>query len=209
MHLDKVILGIDPGLNGALAFIRGNEIIEIIDIESKESRIDAHYLSSYIKKHSPDLAICEMVNAMPGQGVSSMFTFGHALGAITGVLAALEIPTSFVRPANWQKHFEIKISSKDKAAHKQEIADRALELYPGAPLYGPRGGLRDGRSDALLIASFLSEVGPEALIPKPKRVIKKKAIKPKSKAKIKKPSSEIPELSLYIDSVFSDKRIII
>ena len=34
----------------------------------------------------------EQVNAMPGQGVTSMFNFGQSFGAIKGVSAALNLP---------------------------------------------------------------------------------------------------------------------
>ena len=44
--------------------------------------------------------VVEQVNAMPGQGVTSMFNFGQTFGAIKGVCAALELPIFFVRPQN-------------------------------------------------------------------------------------------------------------
>lgn len=172
-----VILGIDPGLSGAVAILDDGQLVEIVDIEATESRINCAHLASLIHKHQPEFAICELVSSRPGQGVTSTFTFGHALGSITGVLAALGVPYLLIRPQSWQGHFGIQSSSKDKGIHKQEIADIAQSLYPAASLYGPRGGLRDGRSDALLLAHYghlhLSGSTPEALVeshkPKPKK----------------------------------------
>ena len=68
--------------------------------------------------------VVEQVNAMPGQGVTSMFNFGQTFGAIKGVCAALELPIFFVRPSKWKKHFELINSSKDASRTK------AIEMYP-------------------------------------------------------------------------------
>lgn len=175
------ILGIDPGLSGTLALLDDGKLIELIDIEASDSRINAAQMACLLQRWKPDFAVCEVVTARPGQGVTSMFTFGHGLGTITAVLATLGIPYLLIRPQAWQSYFGIKAASKDKAEHKREIADRAESLYPKAPLYGPKGGLKDGRSDALLLAHYahehLSSMPPEAFrdahAPKPKETLKK------------------------------------
>lgn len=181
------ILGIDPGLSGAIAILDDGQLVEIVDIEASDSRINCAHLSSLIHKHQPDFAICELVTSRPGQGVTSTFTFGHALGSITGVLSALGVPYLLIRPQAWQGHFDIQTSSKEKQIHKQEIADLAQRLYPGASLYGPRGGLRDGRSDALLLAHYghqhLSGSTPEALIQAQKPKAKKATTRKKKPRK--------------------------
>ena len=66
----------------------------------------------------------EQVNAMPGQGVTSMFNFGQTFGAIKGVCAALNLPIFFIRPSKWKKYFELINSSKDSSRTK------AIEMYP-------------------------------------------------------------------------------
>ena len=62
--------------------------------------------------------VVEQVNAMPGQGVTSMFNFGQTFGAIKGVCAALSLPIFFVRPSKWKKYFELINSSKDASRTK-------------------------------------------------------------------------------------------
>lgn len=188
------IIGIDPGLSGALALLDAGKLIDIVDIEASQSRINAAYLAAVIQRWKPDFAVCEAVTARPGQGVTSMFTFGHGLGTITAVLSTLGVPYLLIRPQCWQSHFEIQSSSSAKAEHKREIADRAEALFPGAPLYGPRGALKDGRSDALLLACYahdqLSSMHPDAFRdahapkPKPKKATAKlsKPRKPRIKA---------------------------
>lgn len=177
------IIGIDPGLSGAVALLEDGKLIELVDIEAADSRINAVHLAALVQRWSPDFAVCESVTARPGQGVTSMFTFGHGLGTITAVLATLGIPYLLIRPQIWQAYFNISCSSKDKAGHKRQIADRALSLCPDAPTYGPRGGLRDGRSDALLLARYAHDHLSSASIgaftlshqPKPKAAKRKKA----------------------------------
>ncbi len=122
-----------------------------------------------------------------------MFTFGHGLGTITAVLATLNIPHLLIRPQVWQSYFGIETSSKDKAEHKREIAARAEGLYPGAQLYGPKGGLRDGRSDALLLAHYAHEhlsSMPVEDFSEAHAVKPKKATKPKRKPKKTSSSSD-------------------
>lgn len=185
------ILGIDPGLNGALALIENGKLIELLDIEASDSRINAAHLAGLVQTWRPDFAVCEVVTARPGQGVTSMFTFGHGLGTITAVLATLSIPYLLIRPQAWQSYFCIKSTSKDKAEHKRLIADRAEALYPEAPLYGPKGGLKDGRSDALLLAQYayehLSSMPQEAFCEtqEPKKLTAKKRNPKKSITKNK------------------------
>lgn len=43
-----------------------------------------------------------------------------------------------------------------QADKKKTVAAKALQLYPDAELHGPKGGLLDGRADALMIAHFLT-----------------------------------------------------
>ena len=102
-------------------------------------------------KISEDVAVVvEQVNAMPGQGVTSMFNFGQTFGAIKGVCAALSLPIFFVRPSKWKKHFELINSAKDASRTK------VIEMYPS--LSNQLTKKRDvNKSDAILIARFYSE----------------------------------------------------
>ena len=94
--------------------------------------------------------VVEQVNAMPGQGVTSMFNFGQSFGAIKGVCAALELSIFFVSPSKWKKYFELINSSKDASRTK------VIEMYPS--LSNQLSKKKDvNKSDAILIAKFYSE----------------------------------------------------
>ena len=93
----------------------------------------------------------EQVNAMPGQGVTSMFNFGQTFGAIKGISAALNLPIYFVRPSKWKKHFDLINSSKDASEQKQSKCTLLwLRIFQKKDV---------NKSDAILIARFLVKLG--------------------------------------------------
>ena len=154
------IIGIDPGLSGAIAVLKNNNVLKIFDIpvmsEGKKNKrqLDSALLVSLLKENideNEEVAIVvEQVNAMPGQGVTSMFNFGQTFGAIKGICAALQFPIFFVRPSKWKKHFELINSSKDASRTK------AIEMYP--KLSNQLSKKKDvNKSDAILIARFYNE----------------------------------------------------
>ena len=154
------VIGIDPGLSGAIAILEEKKVISIIEMpvmaEGKKNKrqLNSAQLVTIIKeniKASEEVAVVvEQVNAMPGQGVTSMFNFGQTFGAIKGVCAALNLPIFFVRPSKWKKHFELINSSKDSSRTK------AIEMYPS--LSNQLSKKKDvNKSDAILIARFYSD----------------------------------------------------
>ncbi len=155
-----IVVGIDPGLSGAIAILENNKVLNIFDMpvmaEGKKNKrqLNSAQLVSIIKDSTkPDaeiVVVVEQVNAMPGQGVTSMFNFGQTFGAIKGVCAALELPIFFVRPSKWKKHFELINSSKDSSRTK------VIEMYPS--LSSQLAKKKDvNKSDAILIARFYTE----------------------------------------------------
>ena len=155
-----IVVGIDPGLSGAIAILENNKVLNIFDMpvmaEGKKNKrqLNSAQLVKIIKDSTkPDAekaVVVEQVNAMPGQGVTSMFNFGQTFGAIKGVCAALELPIFFVRPSKWKKHFELINSSKDSSRTK------VIEMYPS--LSSQLAKKKDvNKSDAILIARFYTE----------------------------------------------------
>ena len=154
------IIGIDPGLSGAIAILEHKKVLNIFDMpvmsEGKKNKkqLNSALLVSLLKenivKDQEAVVVVEQVNAMPGQGVTSMFNFGQTFGAIKGICAALNLPIFFVRPSKWKKHFELINSSKDSSRTK------AIEMYP--KLSNQLAKKKDvNKSDAILIARFFSE----------------------------------------------------
>ncbi len=154
------IIEIDPGLTGAIAVLEKNKVLNIFDMpvmsEGKKNKrqLNSALLVDLIRENinlnEEVTVVVEQVNAMPGQGVTSMFNFGQTFGAIKGICAALKLPIFFVRPSRWKKYFELINSSKDSSRTK------VIEMYPN--LSNQLAKKKDvNKSDAILIARFFSE----------------------------------------------------
>ena len=154
------IIGIDPGLSGAIAILEDSKIKELFDMpvmpdgKKNKRQLNSALLVKLIKDNIQNLedtvVVVEQVNAMPGQGVTSMFNFGQTFGAIKGICAALGLPIFLVRPAKWKKHFELINSAKDASRTK------AIEMYPA--ISEQLSKKKDvNKSDAILIARYYSE----------------------------------------------------
>ena len=155
-----LIIGIDPGISGSICFFDNGRIIKVIEMptmtkgKKNKKQLNSALLVSLLKenifKNEEVSVVVEQVNAMPGQGVTSMFNFGQTFGAIKGICAALNLPIFFVRPSKWKKHFELINSSKDSSRTK------VIEMYP--KLSNQLTKKKDvNKSDAILIARYFSE----------------------------------------------------
>jgi crossover junction endodeoxyribonuclease RuvC len=147
-------LGIDIGLDGAIALIENGDLLEVHDMptvtlerNNKNKRmVNAAELARLIRQAAPGCAYLERLNAMPGQGVTSMFSMGQSLGVVLGILAALDIPTTTIPPRTWQKALDVP-AGKDGSRY------RAAQLFPAhAELF--KRVKDNGRSDAALIAAY-------------------------------------------------------
>lgn len=148
-----VYVGIDPGLSGAIAWLTPKgPFVSDIPIVLKGSgfvknEVDAAGLISMLRLDGEYCAMLERVNAMPGQGVSSMFSMGDTFGVIRCALAAADIPTEYITPNTWKKHFHLD-------NNKEAARALAIRLYPTVQL-----NLKKfvDRAEALLIATYLKD----------------------------------------------------
>ena len=162
-----LIIGIDPGIAGAICFFKNGEVLDVIDMptmaEGKKNKRQVngrqifHEISSRIQNYSSkDIrVVVEQVSAMPGQGVTSMFNFGQSYGLIKGICAAMQLPIFFVRPTKWKKHFELINSQKDASRTK------VIEIFP--KISSILSKKKDAnKADAILIASFFENTNETA-----------------------------------------------
>ncbi len=156
------IIGIDPGINGAICFFENGKIIEVIEMpnmaegkKNKKQVNGAQITNEIINKiEKMDIknikVVIEQVSAMPGQGVTSMFNFGQSFGVLKGICSALQLPLYFVRPAKWKKYFNLINSEKDASRTK------AIEVFPYFSNQLSRKK-DSNKADAILISSFFFE----------------------------------------------------
>lgn len=157
-----IYIGIDPGLFGAVAIldtppgtpldVRDTPTVTLQMSRGTRREYDvsgmAAILAPFMRLHVH--VILEESQAMPGQGVRSTFTTGLGFGLWLGVLAALTLPYTRVRPAIWKRALSL---GKDK----ERARLRAMQLFPTADL---RRKKDHGRAEALLLAWYGLHVTP-------------------------------------------------
>lgn len=151
----QAFIGIDPGSKGCLCMIvPERNIVRFVDTTELPVSIMASLKQVALSYFLAPVMI-EDVHALPGSAAKSTFSFGFNVGMITTIVDCAAMPRDKVPPKEWQK--TIGISAKKGRTQiqlKKEVAEKAIELYPNATLHGPKGGLIDGRSDALMIAHY-------------------------------------------------------
>lgn len=159
----RLIIGIDPGITGALAVISSganSAFIGVFDLPTYEikvkkslrKRMDLEAFSFLIESYSKDiiLALVEEVGQIGTKADPfSAFVFGFATGGVHGVLAAHGIRTMKVKPLVWK-------STLGLDADKQKSIDKAIKFFPSAEIHLKRK--KDhGRAEALLIAYWANK----------------------------------------------------
>lgn len=148
--MKDLIIGIDPGLSGALCFLSDECVthdmptLSLLRGGKNKREIDPHTLTDLLFNSHASHAFVEQIGAMPGQGVTSMFAMGKGYGIIIGALAAVGIPYTFVSPRKWKTALGVP-ASKDGAR------SRASQLFPAAAEQW-RLVKHDGRAESACIA---------------------------------------------------------
>jgi len=154
-----LIIGIDPGISGAICFFEDGQVKEIIDMpvmaDGKKNKRQVNGPQTYneiskrINKFPKKdiIVVIEQVSAMPGQGVTSMFNFGQSFGVLKGICSAMQLSMFFIRPVKWKKYFGLIKTEKDASRTK------VIEIFPY--ISSELSRKKDSnKADAVLIASF-------------------------------------------------------
>ena len=153
----RCFIGIDPGKKGCLAILTADKDIMFFDWPTNDNvQQYLREIDSAIREEelNVQLAVLERVHAMPKQGVSSMFSFGVNFGMWQMWLYMKRFPFQTVPPQTWMKGFVQKGMGGNT---KLRVANACQNLFPNAELTGPKGGYKDGRADALMMAYYASK----------------------------------------------------
>lgn len=149
-----MIVGIDPGLTGAIAWIDGADA-HVFDMPVREywkrKRVDPARLRDLLPA-SASLVVVEQVNAQPSFGAAGSFSFGMTYGAILAVCDLLRLPTCLVRPQEWKKTV---LPSADHS--KAAAVDYVHSLYPQL------GKVRHDAAEAVCLALYGRRHLPEEM----------------------------------------------
>ncbi len=159
-----MLIGIDPGCSGAIVATNDSgttvlwwSLMPTLKV-GKSTRINGAALGDSLRGlcsdqiHGPAHAYLEQVHAMPKQGVTSVFTFGHAAGVAEGLLQGLGIPYTLVPPQTWKKRAGLIGQDKDAAR------SRAIQLWPHWRTLDVKG-----KGQALADAALIARYGSEAV----------------------------------------------
>jgi crossover junction endodeoxyribonuclease RuvC len=154
-----VLLGIDPGVSGAIAAISplGAHVADMptVKVESTartQRKIDPRGLAELLRQMVPAdeacMVVLEDVHAMPGgkSGSSANTSLMHSKGVIEGVLGVLRFRVELVASQRWKRLYGL---TSEKAAS----LDMARRLYPGTAGMLTRQ-LDHNRAEALLLAHY-------------------------------------------------------
>jgi len=153
------IVGIDPGNEGAIAFLSEDDEIHVYDIPTYTQRssgstksktyVDASALLSIMQDNPFQTAYLERVSSSPQMGVVGAFSFGENFGSLKMAVTACGGYCELVSPALWKKTLRV-------PKQKDGSVLRACNLFMGGRevFYGPRGGIKDGRAEACMIAFY-------------------------------------------------------
>lgn len=167
--VDKNFCGIDQGISGAIAFLGDDGHLHVYDMPTitissgrrskktgkmgKKRVLDFARIKALLVKYVPVYTIVEQVPVSLGrEGVTSLATLHKNAGIILGMLFGAGLPMEEYLPSSWQKLF-----FKSRGSDTKQLAyDTACKLFPTCcELFsGPKGGIKDGRSDAALLATL-------------------------------------------------------
>ena len=144
------VIGIDPGLSGAIAVLP-EQVIHDMPTAGTAKRDEylpaemANLLRPYAKG---TLVVLERQQTHPRQSSSSSFKIGVGYGLWLGIVATLGIPVQVVSPQDWKK-----VMLRGRSHEKGMSLVVAQEMFPGL-LHMLKRVKDHDRAEALLIAQF-------------------------------------------------------
>jgi crossover junction endodeoxyribonuclease RuvC len=157
-----IIIGIDPGLDGALAVLtHGGELIEIHDmptlLDGAKGRraVNPALFASIIYSTQATRAYCELIGPRPTDGTTGAFGFGRTRGIIEGVLAAAGVPLAMIAPPSWKRVAGIAPGKENKDSARSV----AISRWPSQAALFARKCDCDRAEAALIGVAGLMRVG--------------------------------------------------
>lgn len=157
------VIGVDPGAKGAFCLL----IPETKQIMFKDTTLHArkllHWVEAVAVEFNLTVVMIEEVGFIRGSAGKASINFGRSIERVNIIPEIALLTVDKVRPKAWQKFIGLVVPStmsgpenaaKRKKYIKTEVSNIASRLYPKAELFGPKGGLLDGKADALMIAHY-------------------------------------------------------
>lgn len=159
--LGVIVVGCDPGINGAVAVLRFNDAgglvsaavhdMPTIQVEvNRKQRRRVHLQGCKVLMQvvaAEDVTLCafENVHGMGGQDGARAFEFGRGTAYLEAACVSAKLPLRMVEPGTWKGAMRV----RGKASPRLE----AQRLFPGIADMFTRVK-DDGRAEACLIAAY-------------------------------------------------------
>lgn len=156
MPTNEVVVGIDPGVHGALAVLETatGHLLDKLPMPD-----DSHLVYKFLhalKQTFPTMIIaCEKAQTIPKlQGVKGAFTCGRNFGKLETVIRLLYAPVQYIPPVTWQAELH---KGADGIGPKDRSLSVAKGLWPCEKfVFGDKKVKpHDGLIDAMLVGEFL------------------------------------------------------
>lgn len=147
------ILGIDPGIRGALVMIESSslEVLDYMFMPYDGKELDVSSVHRFVSNGKPDLVILERQIAMPKQGRSGLFSLASGYGSLRATLVCAGVPYLTPLPNAWTKVALAGVPGKGKSRNIA-AAKRMFPKFNMSP--GRRRVDHDGLADALMLAYY-------------------------------------------------------
>jgi hypothetical protein len=155
------VLGIDPGLNGALICLENGRpialhvmpVIEIKKGKSTKHEYDIPMIAKLLRSAAPEHVFIEKQQAMPMQGTVSMYSVGLGYGILRGLVTGLNLPHTLLHAKSWQKEMFRDCPKDDTKALAAIICGR---LWPDMDFRASERCKKshEGLADAALIGLY-------------------------------------------------------
>jgi crossover junction endodeoxyribonuclease RuvC len=153
-----IVVGIDPGLDGAVAvlvdgrldLVNDTPVIKVLSRRQYDVReMWAKLFNITLRQEGRVYAGIERQRPMPQQGVTSTFNIGHGYGLWTGLVTAFGWPYEIVEASRWKSAL---LDGMPKEKGSSVIV--AKRLFPDSEKI--LGRKKDhNRADAILIAEYM------------------------------------------------------
>lgn len=148
-----MIIGIDPGVSGAIAFLSpSGDLLDVVDMPcladgAKGRRtVNAPLLASILWKRTPAHAYVELITSRPTDAKVAAFSFGRCRGCIEGVLGAIGVPVTMLAVPSWRRAVGLPVGSTKDMARGE-----AIRRWPDkAEMFARK--MDDGRAESALVA---------------------------------------------------------
>lgn len=153
------VVGIDPGLKGALVCLESHgpgkrpvvRVAEPVPLVGKQ--YDVPGMRQLLAAAEPDCVYLEQVGAFHGASSKSSFSFGMGFGLWLGLVAGLRLPMVLVTAPKWMRVMHAGIAPSESTKKRSELA--CGRLLPALVLKpGKRRVSHDGLADAALVALY-------------------------------------------------------